>query len=73
MKYGLNIVKKYSEFQITISRTESVLQELANIARNEPVILLSEVEWGIAKLRNNKGVEIDEKDSCRAHLYELWC
>jgi len=26
---------------------------------NEPEILLSEAEWAIAKLRNNKGVGID--------------
>ena len=50
----------YSDSQ---SQDESVIHELANIsppiAVNEPEILLSEVEWAIAKLRNNKGVGID--------------
>jgi len=45
------------------SQDESVIHELANIsppiAMNEPEILLSEAEWAIAKLRNNKGVGID--------------
>jgi len=42
------------------SQDESVIHELANIsppiAINEPEILLSEVEWAIAKLRNNINV-----------------
>ena len=45
------------------SQDDSVIHELANIsppiAINDPEILLSEAEWAIAKLRNNKGVGID--------------